>query len=69
MQSVLKSIKNLVMAFNDTGGLSIVNHGLVDYFGVNEEQIGQLHYRKWLLDHAGLVTDMDSVYMVVPSEP
>ena len=61
MQSVLKSIKNLVMAFNDSGGLITVNHGLDRYFGVNEAQIGQLHYRKWLMDHQVLVQDMDSV--------
>jgi len=65
LKSVMDSIKNLVIAFDVNGHMTLCNHseeGLYKYFGLRRENISHegtnLTYHQWLGQHQDLITDI-----------
>ena len=59
LQNVLRSVKNLVVAFDDKGFVTTCNHSLERYFGATEAQITRSKFASWLSDYPALVNDIE----------
>ena len=58
LHSVLRSVKNLVLAFNEKGLLTACNHSIERVFGVTEGAVARAKYTTWLDEWPVLVQDI-----------
>ena len=58
LQNVLRSVKNLVVAFDEKGYVTTFNHSIERYFGVTGKHISQQKFSTWLADYPELVSDI-----------
>jgi adenylate cyclase len=59
LQNVLRSVKNLVVAFDEKGYVTTFNHSIERYFGVTESTISRQKFSSWLADYPALVQDIE----------
>eukprot|EP01043_Picozoa_sp_COSAG02_P041166 COSAG02_NODE_3391_length_6821_cov_16.598929_2_plen_1453_part_00 len=59
LQNVLRSVKNLVVAFDEKGFVTTFNHSIERWFGVTGREISQRSFTSWLSDYPALVADIN----------
>jgi adenylate cyclase len=59
LQNVLRSVKNLVVAFDEKGFVTTFNHSIERYFGVTAREISRRKFTSWLSDYPALVADIN----------
>ena len=59
LQSVLRSVSNLVLAFDEKGSYMVSNHSIEKYFGVTEQSVARQHFSDWLGTWPVLVSDIE----------
>lgn len=59
LQNVLRSVKNLVVAFDKEGFVTTFNHSIERYFGVTAQHIARRKFSSWLSDYPALVSDIN----------
>eukprot|EP01043_Picozoa_sp_COSAG02_P020367 COSAG02_NODE_1004_length_15275_cov_11.955917_1_plen_509_part_00 len=58
LQSVLRSMNDLIVAFDEDGCTRTISHSIEHYFGVSESTISGQKFSTWLLDYKVLVEDI-----------
>jgi nitrogen fixation/metabolism regulation signal transduction histidine kinase len=62
LQSILKSINNTIMTFDNEGRLLTSNKPLEPLFGLQESQMNTKSYHSWLGPNTKLKEDIEKVY-------